>query len=460
MTYLQHSRRLLVLGVPLIGSNIAQMAMHVTDTVMLGWYDVTALAAATLATSLYFVMFIVGSGFAWAVMPVVAAAAEAGDEVQVRRVTRMGMWLCMGYAAVFVPPLLWSEQIFLWMGQEAEVSAQAQIYLRVGAWGMFPALMLMLMRSFLSALERTGILLWTTLATAGLNALLNYALIFGNWGAPELGIRGAAIASVLMAVLGALVLMVYAVRRLPQYSLFQRIWKSDPEALGRVFRLGLPIGLTSLAEGGLFAASAVMVGWIGAVPLAAHGIALQLVSVTFMVQVGLSQAATVRAGRALGRRDEPGLRRIGHASIGLALVCAALTVVLFVTLPEPLVAAFVDPGDPVRAQVIAIGVSLLAVGALFQMVDSAQVMALGLLRGVQDTTVPMLMAAVSYWVIGMPTGYVLGFWLGFGAIGVWLGLVTGLGIAAVLLMWRFWARSVKIGGAAVPVTEPDVSYAG
>ncbi len=212
----------------------------------------------------------------------------------------------------------------------------------------------------------------------------------------------------------------------------------------RVFMLGWPIGLTSLAEGGLFAASAVMMGWIGAIELAAHGIAIQLASLTFMVHIGFSQAATVRAGRALGRKDEPSLRRGGITAIGMSALFAVLTSIVFLSLPETLVSLFIDPNEPEREMLLRIGASLIMVAALFQLVDGLQVLALGLLRGVQDTTVPMVMATFSYWIIGLPASYVLAFKLDFGGIGLWLGLVIGLAVASVLLLWRFWGRSVKI----------------
>jgi MATE family multidrug resistance protein len=231
---------------------------------------------------------------------------------------------------------------------------------------------------------------------------------------------------------------------LPQYQLLRNVWRSDTEIMRQVFRLGWPIGLTSLAEGGLFSASAVMMGWLGAIPLAAHGIAIQLASLTFMVHLGLSQAATVRAGRALGRKDELGLRRGGWAAITMSAVFAGLTMILFLSVPELLISGFIDPQSDARAQVMSIGVALLAMAALFQVVDALQVMALGLLRGVQDTTVPMIMATVSYWIIGLPASYWLAFSFGLGPMGLWLGLVVGLSVAAVLLMWRFWRKSVFI----------------
>lgn len=443
-TYQDHSRAIWKLGMPLILSNLAQFAIHITDTVMLGWYDVTALAASTIASTLFFVIFIVGAGCAQAVAPLVASAAEQGDEVQVRRVTRMGLWLSIIYGLIVTIPFFWAEEILIAIGQDAEVSRLAHIYLQIVIWQMIPALIVMTFKSFLAALEHTAIILWATIGTAVLNVFINYALIFGNWGMPELGIMGAAIASLSVTLITVLLLVIYILRVLPQFELFKNFWRSDGAILRRVFMLGWPIGATSLAEGGLFSASAIMVGWIGPIELAAHGIAIQLASLTFMVHIGFSQAATVRAGRALGRRDELSLRRGGMTAIGLSAIYAVATSLIFLAMPETLVSLFIDPNEPERANLLRIGASLVMVAALFQLVDGLQVLALGLLRGVQDTAVPMVMAVISYWVIGLPVSYLLAFTFGFGAVGLWLGLVIGLAIAAALLLWRFWGRSVKI----------------
>jgi len=370
-----HARAIFKLGMPLILSNLAQYAIHMTDALMLGWYSVSALAAVTLAGTFFFLTFIVGSGFAQAITPLVAAAAESGDDQQVRRATRMGLWLSVIYGAVMMVPFFWAESFLIAIGQDPQVSALAQDYLYIVAFSMIPALLVMAFKSFLVALEHTAIILWSTIGTAILNGLLNYALIFGNWGAPELGIQGAAIASLSLTTLNA----------------------------------------------------------------------IQLASMTFMIHIGFSQAATVRAGRALGRRDEAGLRRGGIIVIAMSAVLAVLTMIIFLAVPEPLVSVFIDPEEPARDAVLALGISFIAVAGLFQVVDALQVMALGLLRGVQDTQVPMIMAAFSYWGIGLPVSYVLAFPLGLDGVGIWLGLVVGLSIAAVLLLWRFWARSVRIG---------------
>ena len=432
------ARALLVLGLPLIGSHLAQMAITVTDTLIIGWYDVTALAGLTVAGSVFFVFFLVGSGFAWAVMPMVAAAAGTDDDAQVRRVTRMGIWLSLAFSALAMPVMLMPRPLLLAMGQEPEVAEEGAKYLEIAALGLAPALVIMVLKSYLSALENTRVVLAVTIASALLNAVLNYALVFGHWGAPEMGVRGAAIASVTLQIFGMVWLGLHAAIRTPQYQLFRNPHRIDREALARVFRLGWPIGLTNLAEVGLFAASSVMMGWVGAVSLAAHGIALQIASLTFMVHLGLSQAVTVRVGQAHGRGAIPEMRQVAGVGLGMSLAFAALTVVLFLAIPEPLIGLFISPDDAARPAILATGAALLAIAAAFQVMDGAQVLSLGMLRGVQDTRVPMIMAAASYWIVGITASFILGFTLGYGGAGIWWGLVMGLTLAAVLLSWRFW----------------------
>ncbi len=442
-----HGRALLALGLPLVGSHLAQFAITLTDTVMIGWYDVQSLAALVLAGTLYFIIFLVGSGFAWAVTPMVASADSAGDDTSVRRVARMGMWLSLIYGVLFTLPMLTAEPILLALGQEPEVAAEAAVYLSIAGFALVPALLTMVLKSFLSGLERTQIVLWVTIGAAVLNAVINYALIFGNFGAPEMGIRGAAVASVASTLASAAGLALYAAVKTAKYDLFRNFHRPDWEAFWNVFRLGWPIGLTSFAEVGLFTVASLMMGWIGTLDLAAHGIALQITSVTFMVHLGLSNAATVRAGTAFGRGDETHLRRGASAAMILSMSFVIVTVACFLLFPAPLISLYLDGEDPYRLQIIALGTVLLAMAALFQVFDSAQVIALGVLRGVQDTTVPMIMATVSYWLIGAPAAYILGFPLGLGGAGIWLGLVIGLAVAGALLNYRFWVHSSRLSGA-------------
>src|SRR6056297_436763 len=444
LTYRQHARAVLGLGLPLVGSHLAQFAITLTDAAMLGWYNVESLAAGVLGGEMFFVFFIMGSGFAWAVMPIVASAQGAGEDAQVRRVTRMGLWASILFGCLALPFLLFTEDILRALGQTDEVSRLAGDYNRINGWAIWPALLVMVLKSYLAALERTRVVLWITLMAAAVNALVNYVLIFGNFGAPEMGIRGAAVASVTVHLVSLLALVIYTIRSTPEHALFQRLWRPDGEAFGRVFRLGWPIGITNLAEVGLFAASSVMMGWLGTLPLAAHGIALQAASVAFMMHLGLSNAATVRAGHAHGRGDLPGLRAGASVVIAMSTIAALVTVMVFLVLPEPIISAFMRPDEPDREAVLALGTGLLAAAALFQLVDAGQVIALGLLRGVQDTRVPMVIAAITYWGVGIPASYLLGFTIGLGGVGVWLGLALGLALAAIFMMARFWGWSARL----------------
>lgn len=443
MTYAGHVRALLVLGLPIIGGHLGQTAIGATDTAMLGWYSVTALAAIGLGGSYFYIFFLMGSGFAWAAMPLVAAYAAENDEIGLRRATRMALWLSGAFALLSLPFLILSEPILRLLGQPEDVVQAAATYLRIAGWGIVPALGVMVIKSYLAALERTQPVLWIILASAVVNAAFNWALIFGNWGAPELGLRGAAIASVVTQVFTLIGVVAYAVWALPEHELFRRLWRVDQQMLGKVFGLGWPIGLTTLSEVGLFSASLFMIGWLGVIPQAAHTAVIQIASITFMLHMGLSNAATVRAGNALGRRDVTHLVRGAQTALCLSVGISILTMIAFLVIPEALISLFLDSEAPARDEILRIGVVLMAMAALFQLVDGAQVIALGVLRGVQDTRVPMIMAAISYWVLGMPASYVLGFILGWGGPGIWAGLVIGLSGAALGLLWRFWGPVLR-----------------
>ncbi len=401
-----------------------------------------ALAAQVLGSTYFFILFIFGSGFAWALMPMVAEAETSGQAQQVRRVTRMAIWIAMVYGVLTLPALLSAEGVLGALGQGPALAEGAGLYLAIAGWSIFPALMVMVLKSYLSALERTQIVLWATLAAVAVNAALNYVLIFGHFGAPEMGLAGSAWASLAAQLASMVVIVAYAIRAVPEHELFVRFWRADWEALWRVFRLGWPIGITNIAEVGLFSAASLMMGWLGTVPLAAHGIALQLSSMTFMLHVGLSNVATIRSGRSLGAGDLAELRTGASTVIFLSLVFVVLTVITFLTIPNLLIGLFLAPDDPDRAAVIVIGVTLMAAAALFQAADSAQVMALGLLRGVQDTRVPMIIATIAYWGVGAPMAYVLAFVVGWEGVGVWLGLAAGLAVAGGFMMLRFWRQSL------------------
>ncbi|MCQ0971308.1 MATE family efflux transporter [Paracoccus sp. TK19116] len=441
----------LALGLPLIGSHVARMAIGVADTVMVGWYGVEALAALVLASAMFLLLFLLGSGYALGGSGLIAGARGRADDVEVRRVTRMALWLSVLHAVAMAPLLWWSGPILIALGQVPAVAMLAQDYLRI----MIPAMPLvlagMVLNSYLSALGRPSPVMWITLAGLPLNVALNWAFIFGEWGAPELGVAGAAVASLTVNAAQLAGLLAYALW-LPEarrYTLMRRFWRPDWPAFFRLFRLGLPIGAAVVAEVALFAGTNIMMGWIGTTELAAHGIALQIASLAFMVHLGLSNAATIRAGEAFGRGDFDALRRVGAAVLVLSLAFALVVVGIFLTWPEDLVRLYLDRANPASGQILLVAVGLMFWAAVFQIADAAQVILQGLLRGVQDTRVPLVLAIIGYWGFGLTGSYLFAFTLGLGPAGLWMGLLTGLSVSALLLWLRFH-RGLGRGGWTVP----------
>lgn len=447
MGWSDHARATLALGFPLVGSQLGLMLINTTDTVMLGWYGVEQLAAAVLAAPIFFTVMIFGAGFSQAVVPLAAQAAGQDDARGVRRSVRMGLWVAIAYSVLVMAPLWHTESILVALGQEPRIAALAGEYMRIAQWAMFPMLLAHGLRAFLSAIERPSVIFWSTIAGAALNAFLNWVFIFGKLGAPEMGIAGAALSSLGTTALTFAILAAYVLRNriTAPYEIFARFWRPDWPDLFAVLRLGVPISVTILAEVGMFVFSSMFMGWLGIIPLAAHGIAMQLTSIAFMVPLGFAQAATVRVGRAYGRGDPVGVNRAAASVMVLSLIVALVSIFLFVFFPRELVALFLDRGDQATPRVIAYAVPLLAIAAMFNLVDGAQAIGAGLLRGLKDTRVPMVLAIFSYWGVGLPAAYLLGFVAGYEGIGVWTGLALGLAFAAVTLNTRFMALRPRLG---------------
>nr|WP_165135305.1 MATE family efflux transporter [Rhizobium rhizoryzae] len=435
-----HVKSTIGLGVPFVGAQLAQMAINTTDVVMVGWLGTTELAAVVLASQMFFVVFIFGSGFSNAVIPLVAQAVGRGDQKQARRSVRMGMWVVIAYGIVTAPILFFSKEILLTLGQAPDVAELAQSYLRILQWGMFPALLVMVLRSFASALQRAGIVLYVTLGMFAFNAVVDYGLIFGNLGMPKLGLNGAAIASLSANLLGFALLVAYIQSReeMRAYEIFVRFWRPDWSAFREIFAVGLPIGFTILAEAGLFTAASLLMGMLGKLELAAHGIALQLASIAFMVPLGLAQVATVRVGLAYGRGDHLGVKRAAVAVLVVGLGFSIVGSTLFAVAPASLGRLFLDTSLPDAQRVLELAVPLIMLAGAFQLFDGLQAVAAGLLRGLKDTQVPMVLALIAYWPIGFVFAWVFAFPLEWRGPGVWIGFVTGLTAAAVMLCVRFW----------------------
>jgi MATE family multidrug resistance protein len=438
----------ILLAYPLVLTNLAQALIHATDVVLLGWAGASTLAAGALGVNLYTACLVFGMGLVTAAAPMIARelGARKHSVRDVRRTVRQAMWAA---AAISLPvwALLWqSEAILIAFGQEPALAASAATFVRALQWGFLPYLLYLVLRSFISALEKPVWSLIVGLVAVVYNGLINYALIFGKFGLPELGLAGAGIgsASANFLMFAGLAVVIVRHKSFRRYRLFGRFWRADWPRFRQVWRLGLPIAITLALEITIFNAAVFLMGLIGTASLAAHAIAIQIAALSFMVPLGLAQAVTVRVGLAYGRGDPAGIGRAGWTSFAIGVGFMACMSLLMLAVPRELVYLFLDESDPLNAPVIALAVSFLAVAAIFQIVDGAQVVGAGMLRGLHDTTVPMLYAAFGYWVIGLGVGVGLGFGLGWQGVGIWVGLASGLAIVAVLMLVR-WLRRERLG---------------
>ena len=433
---------------PLAAANLLQMLTYAIDVIFIARLGEDQLAASALAIALFGLVLWALSGLTGAVAPV--AAAELGERAPalrpVRRSVRMALWLAVfsGVAGIGICLLL--GPLMHVTGQQAQITALAIEYNSLLVLSLIPMLFNNVLRSFVSTLDRP---IFATAITAGgifVNALANYAFIFGNLGAPELGLQGAAVATILttLTTLAAYVVAIRLDPRLHRYRVFGRWWSPDWPRLLHIVRIGTPIALTITAEAGIFGAAAFLMGNIGASQLAAHTVALQIAALAFQVPFGVGQAATIRVGYFYGARDPDGMKRAGWTAIVVGTGFMAFTALLMIVIPKPLIAIYVHPWDPKNAVLVGFALQYIVIAAAFQLFDGMQAVAAGALRGLQDTRIPMWIAAFAYWVPGIGTALALGFYTPLEGVGVWIGLATGLTVAAALLGWR-WHRREALG---------------
>jgi MATE family multidrug resistance protein len=445
---------------PLAAANVLQMLTFAIDVMFIARLGEDELAASALSVAIFGALTWALTGLIGGVSAV--AAAELGARAPalrpIRRAVRMGMWVALigGTAGMGVCAL--AEPIMLATGQEPQIARLAGSYMDILLWTLVPMIAAGVLRSFVSTLGRPVFATIITAAGIAVNALANYMLIFGNLGAPALGLPGAAWATLLssLVVFGGYVLAIRLDRRLHRYHVFGFFWRPDWARLRELVRIGAPIGLTVLAEAGVFSAAAFLIGRFGALPLAAHTVALQIASFAFQVPFGVSQAATIRVGYFFGAGHEAGIARAGKAALVLGTGFMLATAAAMLLAPHWLLAAYVDPGEAGNVALVALATQYLAIAAAFQLSDGVQVVAAGSLRGLRDTRVPMWIAVFSYWAIGFALAIALGFGTPLQGLGVWAGLAAGLTCAAVLLLLRWHRRkplgllaAAPLGGSAV-----------
>ena len=436
------------LAVPLVLANLLQMLTYAVDVIFIARLGAEELAASSLAVAIIGFLLWSLSGLTGAVAPMAAAELGArGPALRpIRRAVRMALWLAIASGAVASVLCAFAEPFMLMTGQEPQIAALAGSYMNLLLFSLIPAVAGSVLRNFVATLGRPFFATAITGLGIFINAAANYAFIFGNWGAPEMGLQGAAIATLLTTSLTFLVYVIAIARdpRLARYHVFGFFWRADWKRLGELMRIGTPIMLTIMAESGIFAAAAFLVGLFGAAQLAAHALALQIAALAFQVPFGIGQAATIRVGYFHGARDAIGVGRAGWTSIGMCLAFAVPSALVLIGAPELLLRIYIDPDLPENAALVAQASIFLVVASAFQLSDGLQAVAAGALRGLKDTRVPMWIAIFSYWVPGFGLAMGLAFTLGLEGEGVWYGLALGLSVAAVLLLWR-WHRRGALG---------------
>src|SRR5438552_12098897 len=440
----------LKLAVPIALTQLGQIAMMTTDLALIGRLGDEAVAAAALAHTVFFVSFTFGMGLMSAVAPLAAQAFGARNPRLVRRSLRVGLWAGLLISLPMMAFPLYGEQILVMLGQAPATARLAQRYLLGLAWGITPALWFLAIRGFMGAVNRPEPGLWITLAAIPANAVLVYLLIHGELGLPRLELFGAGLATTIINCGMFLAGLWFAHGRRPfrKYHVLCRVWRIDWLLMRQLVVIGAPISVAFLLEYGLFAAAALLMGLISTTALAAHQIALQVTAILFMVPFGIGMAATVRVGHAVGRNDPAAVKRAGFVAtlLGIALISLlTLTVIL-----GRFAIARLFFGDAIESggAVIELTATLLMVGATFFVADGIQTVAAGALRGMNDTRLPLLFAAISYWLIGFTAAYGLAFWTAFGAVGVWIGLSCGTAVYAILLILRFRLLASRLELAA------------
>jgi multidrug resistance protein, MATE family len=433
------SRAFLHLAVPLAMAQLAQYLVGFIDTVMMGHLSTPILAAGGLAATTFQMMLAVVSGFVMSVGVLAAEAFGAGKKDRVEHLARQGIWLSLLLALPFTL-LLWQMTPILRSLQQTDAVIElAHQYFSWISLGIFPALGFAMLRGYFSAFALANVVTVVVVIGTLCNIACNYVLGFGKLGAPNMGLAGIGLGSALSFWLMFGLFLTYILRhpQLSRYRFWQQWQRLDLGILRQLMAVGVPIAVTLTLELGMFAAIGYMAGALGTEPLAAHQIAFQTMALIFMVPLGMSFAVTTRVGLWLGQGDRTAARQAGYVAIALAVIFLFFGAIALMQFRYPVIGLFIDLKDPQNEPVITLAMNLLIVTAVAQMIDGVQRVAMSALYGLQDTRVPMLLSAIAFWGIGLTSGYLLCFWAGWGAVGLWIGEYIGIAVGGVIFVWRF-----------------------
>jgi MATE family multidrug resistance protein len=432
---LAQAKKTLNLAFPIILGEVAQMMLGIIDTAMVGSVSYKDLAAAALVMSVMNIPFVFGIGITISVSQMVSMAIGRNDRKLVSHYLFNGFWLCAISAVLISLVLEFGKNILFHLNQDPEVARLAVPYMQIMGWSVIPMLLFLALKQFTDGLEYTKTAMILSLAALPLNVFLNWLMIFGNWGFPRLELVGAAWATLItrtliFIVLGLIILYHNTFRK--YVAVREKEWKLKWQTLKELLGIGIPSSFQITMEAGAFAVSGILIGTIGAVEQAAHQIALSMASLTFMVSMGLSQAGSIRASNAFGRRDPLAIRLIGKSTLIMALIYGSFCAISFILFRHQLPFIFND-----EKEVVSMAAYLLLFAAMFQISDSTQAVSAGLLRGIKDVRIPTVFIGIAYWAIGIPLGCLLAFYFKMGAAGIWIGFIAGLSFSAIFLSFRF-----------------------
>ncbi len=434
----------LILAWPIILSNLSHMLINTTDVLLLARYSKDALAASAIGVGFIFTPLVIGIGLLSASSAIIAK--EYGEKRhsvrEIRRTVRQSMWVAVSFS-VPVMILLWFMGDFIkHVGFDPKLAGNIGVFVRALMFQILPALLFVCLRNFVTAIGRP---IWATIMSVSIifvNAILNYGLIFGNFGLPALGILGAGIGSTITTIIEftGMVIIINNHPKFRRYYLFGRFWRSDWERYKKIWAVGLPTALQMGFEVSIFAFAAFLMGYISTDSVAAHSVAIQIASMAFMFPMGIAQAATVRVGTAFGANNKADIGMAGWAAFIIAMSFMCITASIMWLFPRELIGFFIQKNNADNEAVILLAIGFLKIAAIFQIADGAQVVGAGMLRGLQDTKWPMIFAAIGYWGIGIGVGALLAFKFGLAGFGIWIGLALGLAIVGILMIIRWSMR--------------------
>ena len=441
MTYKKHLRNTLNLAYPVIIGQLGFIMMGVVDSLMVGTLGPAPLAAASLGNSLTLIIFIVGIGISFAVTPLVAISIGAKKYSECGIYFRQSLLVNLAVGLILTFIVVAGSELIIYFDQPLEVTNLAKSYTKILGLGGIPLMLFQTYKQFIEGLSVMKPAMIIAILANFVNAFVNWVLIFGKLGFPALGLDGAGWATFSSRLFMAIILMIYVMSRIrfKQYDVSFHFKNINFPVIKKILSLGLPSGSQYFFEVGAFSFAVIMIGWLGTDQLAAHQIAINLASVSFMVVLGISMAGGIRVGNGVGEQNIKQVRMAGFSSIFLAICFMAFSGLVFIIFRDWLPTLYIKDQN-----VISIASSLLIIAALFQLSDGTQAVGIGILRGLTDVKIPTAITFIAYWIVGLPTGYLLGFILGLDVQGVWIGLLAGLTTSAVLLTLRFNAKSKRI----------------